>query len=116
MKLFVGALALLTLAGCSTPTMPEMRQTGPAKTYSSNKPEDALAKCILFAWQDTSLAGGGAVAYIQPGRSGGVTVYTQGNEYFADIQQRKAKTTIQYFEVGHSWISKKLISSMETCI
>ncbi|WP_426201027.1 hypothetical protein [Pseudomonas sp. TWP3-1] len=116
MKLFVGALALVALAGCSTPTMPEMRQSEPAKTYSSNKPEDALAKCILFAWQDSSLSGGGMPMGMQPGRDGGKSVYAGNREYFADVISAKQGTSIKYYEIANSWVSKILKSEIEACL
>jgi len=116
MRIVIGAFAMLLLAGCSSPSMTEMRASGPVKSYSSTKPETELSKCVLFAWQDTSLAGGNAQAHLQPGRSGGSTVYTQGNEYFADLIQKKGLTNVMYYEVGDTWISRKLRPALERCL
>lgn len=116
MKLFVGALVLVALAGCSTPTMPEMRQSGPAKTYTSGKSEDALARCILFAWQDSSLSGGGMPMGMQPSRDGGTSVYAGNREYFADVTPSKQGANIKYYEIANTWASKILKPEIEACL
>ncbi|MBK3510698.1 hypothetical protein [Pseudomonas sp. MF6747] len=116
MKLIIGVLALIALAGCATPTMPEMRQEGAFETYSSKKQDEAVAKCVLFAWQDIRLAGELNTASIQPGREGGYTVTAHGNEYFADVVSAKGKTIVRYYHVGNSWISERLRPPVKACL
>jgi hypothetical protein len=116
MRFLALAVSIAALTGCSAPSMSEMRSQSPVQSYTSHKAEADIAKCILFAWQDTSLAGGNAQASIQPGRSGGSTVLTQGNEYFVDIAKQGSSTIIKYYEVGDTWISRKLRPGVVGCI
>jgi hypothetical protein len=116
MRILIGALAVALLAGCSTPSMTDMRAKGPAKTYSSVKKEDVLSKCILFAWQDGELSGGGMPMGMQPGRSAGPSVYAGNREYFADVSDTSAGASVKYYEVGNTWGSKILRSELEACL
>lgn len=106
----------VAVAGCSTPTMTELRARDAAATYQSAKKEDELAKCILFAWQDGKLSGGGMPMEMQPGRNSGVTVYAGRREYFADVNAAPAGSSVSYYHIGNTWISKALKSELETCL
>jgi len=116
MRILIGALAVALLAGCVSPTISQMRDKGPAGTYTSAKSEGDLSKCVLFAWQDTSLAGSAPTVSIQPGRDGGTTVTTGGNEYFVDLKSAGSKTSARYYEVGDTWISRKLQPKLKSCL
>lgn len=116
MRIFVGLMAALLLAGCSTPSMDELRQAGPVKSYSSAKSEDAVSRCVLFAWKDTGIKGGGVDSNIQPGRSSGSTVYFGNSEIFADITSAGSGSHISYYAISDSWVSKKLRPALETCL
>lgn len=107
--------AAVALTGC-VQSMTAIRSGGATQTYTSEKPAEDLAKCVLFAWQDTSLAGSHALASIQPGRSGGVTVLTQGNEYFVDIEKQGAGSKAAFYQASETWISKKLRPGITGCL
>ncbi|WP_199885003.1 hypothetical protein [Pseudomonas bohemica] len=111
MRAMVVALATVVLTGCAGPSMQEMRERGAAHVFTSSKSEDLLSKCILFAWQD-----GHAIANVQPGRTGGTTVYSGGNEYFVDLKADGKRTSVEYYEVGNSWISKQLLPKVQSCL
>lgn len=116
MRVLIGALAVALLAGCATPTMPAMRDRGPVKTFSSVKSPDALAKCVLFAWQDSKLSGGGMVMAMQPGRNGGSTVYAGDREYFADITPTGTGSSVKYYAISNNWVSRDLQEPMTSCL
>lgn len=50
MKLFVGALAVALLAGCSSPS--DLMSTSPAVTVASAKTPKAFALCVFPEWQE----------------------------------------------------------------
>ena len=116
MKRTILLACVVAIAGCSTPTMTEMRSRGPAATYQSTKSEDALAKCILFAWQDGKLSGGGMPMGIQPGRESGSSVYAGRREYFADVQGTPRGSSVRYYEIADNWGSKILKSELKACL
>lgn len=62
MKAWFVALMLVGLVGCKS--VQEIRADGSIETYSSAKDEQALALCILFAWQDDPFSG--AQVNLQP--------------------------------------------------
>jgi len=96
--------------------MHDMRERGPKYSYVSNRAEADVAKCILFKWQDTYLAGGAVQAYLQPNRLGGTTVHTHGNEYFFDVKAVRNKAEITYYAVADNWFSRKLLQSAKGCL
>lgn len=55
MKKLIGVAALMAMAGCSS--MSELRQEKPYRSFSSTKGVEQAAECVLFAWQNQSLAG-----------------------------------------------------------
>ncbi|AGZ36520.1 lipoprotein [Pseudomonas sp. VLB120] len=116
MKRTILLACAVAIAGCSTPTMPEMRSKGAVSTYKSAKNEAELAKCILFAWQDGKLSGGGMPMGMQPGRASGVSVYAGQREYFADVSSTPQGSVVSYYEVSNSWVSKALKSELEACL
>lgn len=109
----IAAVALL--AGCAQ-SMTSIRSEGPAQRYTSSKPADEVAKCILFAWQDTRLSGAPAQASLQPGRQTGTTVVALSGDYFADVDRKGEATIVDYYRVGNSWISKKLQPGVIGCL
>lgn len=107
--------AVSLLAGCAQ-SMTSIRSEGPAQSYTTSKPVDDVAKCILFAWQDTRLSGAPAQASVQPGRQTGTTVVALNGDYFADVDRKGEVTTVDYYRVGNSWISKKLQPGVVGCL
>ncbi|WP_024718019.1 hypothetical protein [Pseudomonas putida] len=116
MKRMILLACAVAVAGCSTPSMTELRARGAAATYQSAKKEDELAKCILFAWQDGKLSGGGMPMGMQPGRDSGVSIYAGRREYFADVNAASTGSSVSYYHIGSSWVSKALKSELETCL
>lgn len=111
--LLAGAVAI---AGCASPTMMDMRSQGAAATYTSTREEASVAKCILFAWQDMTLAGAPVMASMQPGRDGGFTVVAHGSDYFADIKASPEGAVVDYYHISNSWISKRLKLPLQQCL
>lgn len=116
MRVMILAFIIAGLAGCSAPSMSDMRATGPARTFTSTKAADALSKCILFGWQDSSLAGGGMPMAIQPGREGIATIYAGNREYFADVSNAYSGSVIQYYAVSDNWVSRDLLKPLQACL
>lgn len=116
MKRTILLACAVAIAGCSTPTMPEMRSAGPSQTLESRKSEDEYAKCLLFAWQDMRLAGELNKASIQPGRNGGTTVLARDGGFFADISAVQGRTLVKYYEASDTWISKRLREPVKKCL
>ena len=116
MKLIVGALAVMLLAGCMAPTMNEARQAGPDKILYSKKSDKALAQCVQYEWQNQSLFGVTPEATLQPGRDAGFTVFTAGSEYFVDIQPGASGSVAKYYAVLNNWISAKRLAALQSCL
>jgi hypothetical protein len=116
MRILIGAVAVVLLAGCTTPAMNEARSKSPYKTLSSNKPEKVVAQCIQFAWQDESVFGVDAGAFMQPGEPGGYTVYTTGAQYFVDVQSAASGTNTNYYAASDSWVAKRRLAALATCL
>lgn len=90
-RILIAAVAVAMLAGCMAPTMNEARQEGPYKVLTSKKSDAALAKCVHYEWQNQPIFGGTPGATLQPGRDNGYTVFTEGSQYFVDIQPQGAE-------------------------
>lgn len=116
MKLLVGMLLAITLTGCMAPTMNEARQEGPYKTLITRKVDKDVAQCIQYEWQNQSLFGNISDAYLQPARDGGFTVYTVGHEYFVDVKGTDSKTEVKYYVAGKTWIAKKRLEGLASCL
>lgn len=112
----IAVLATVGLSGCATPNTSEMRAAGPFETLKSAKAEDDYAKCLLFAWQDIRLAGEQNKASIQPGRDGGTTVMSREGGYFVDVTPTPSGTSVKYYEVSDTWISKRLREPVRSCL
>lgn len=115
-KFAVLALCLLT-AGC-TYSISEMRQREPLASFDTKKAEGDVAKCILYAWQNESLAGVHYNVFLQPRPNGGTAVVNDGAREMADVYQVGAQTRVDVFSNGgnSSWIMKRRIASAQTCL
>lgn len=116
MRILIGALAVALLAGCMAPTMNEARQDGPYKVLDSKKTDAALAKCVQYEWQNQPIFGGSPGATLQPGRDAGYTVFTEGSQYFVDIQPRASGSEAKYYVVVGNWIAKKRLAALQSCL
>jgi len=116
MRFFVGAVAVALLAGCMAPTMNEARQEAPYKVLTSKKSDAALAKCVQYEWQNQSIFGGTPGATLQPGRDAGYTVFTEGSQYFVDIQPQSSGSEAKYYVVVGNWIANKRLAALQSCL
>ncbi|MFJ3153544.1 hypothetical protein ACIPIX_05285 [Pseudomonas protegens] len=116
MRVLIRALALAMLAGCMAPTMNETRQTGPYKVLISEKADAALAKCVQYESQNQPIFGGTPGATLQPGRDTGYTVFTEGSQYFVDIQSKGSGSEAKYYVVVGNWIANKRLTALQGCL
>lgn len=116
MRVLIGALAVILLAGCAGSAMEEARLSSPTKVFTSNKAENIVAQCIQFAWQDESVFGVDAGAFLEPRKSGGFTVYTTGAESFADVQGGASSTSVNYYAAEDNWIAQRRLAALATCM
>ena len=116
MRILIGTVAVLLLGGCMAPTMNEARQEGPYKVLTSKKSDAALAKCVHYEWQNQPIFGGTPGATLQSGRDAGYTVFTEGSQYFVDIQPKGAGSEAKYYVVVGNWIAKKRLAALQGCL
>lgn len=116
MRILIAAVAVAMLAGCMAPTMNEARQDGPYKVLTSKKTDAALAKCVHYEWQNQSIFGGTPGATLQPGREAGFTVFTEGSQYFVDIQPNGSGSEAKYYVVVGNWIANKRLTALQDCL
>jgi hypothetical protein len=112
MRILMVALAGVLLAGCAGSTMKEARSQSPYKTLASSKPDLVVAQCVQFAWQDEAVFGVDASGYLQPGETGGFTVYTRSAEAFIDVQGGALK----YYATQDNWAAKRRLAALATCL
>ena len=116
MRIFIAAVALAMLAVCMAPTMNEARQERPYNVLSSKKRDSALAECVHYEWQNQPIFGGTPGATLQSGRDAGYTVFTEGSQYFVDIQPKGAGSEAKYYVVVGNWIAKKRLAALQGCL
>lgn len=63
MKLFVGSLALVSMAGCAS--VGDSRSNPPLLSLQSSKPAKVVAECIRDGWQGTTVLGAGIGGILQ---------------------------------------------------
>ncbi|HFQ8053736.1 TPA: hypothetical protein ACHTCR_005628 [Pseudomonas putida] len=116
MRILIGAAGLALLAGCAS--MNEKRADGPARSFSSTKPVENVAECVLFAWQNQSLMGAHYGASIQPLAGGGKTVISAGEVEFADFRSTSSGTQVGlYFQSGlMDWRKNRRIEAVNGCL
>lgn len=110
-----GAIAL-ALGGC-TASPQEMREDGPMKTFTSSKPEQQVAECVLYAWQNESLAGVHYSVSLQPKPGGGKTVVSANYREMVDVTGSNGRTKVEFFsDSSMSWISDRRAASVKSCL
>ncbi|QIB07930.1 MULTISPECIES: hypothetical protein [Pseudomonas] len=116
MRMLTVALAATLLAGCAGSAMNEARTQAPYKIMTSDKPEQVVAQCVQFSWQDEAVFGVDAGAYLQPGKQGGSTVYTRSAEAFVDLQTGADGTTLNYYAKHDDFVAKRRLAALATCL
>jgi len=116
MRMLTVALAATLLAGCAGSAMEQARTQAPYKTLASDKPEQVVAQCVQFSWQDEAVFGVDAAAYLQPGKQGGTTVYTRSAESFVDVQSGAGGTTLNYYAQHDDFVAKRRLAALATCL
>lgn len=117
MRILIGALAVALLAGC-TSSPSELRGEGPKASFTSSKSVDEVSQCILFAWQNQTLAGAHYDAYLQPAPRAGKTVITQGQIEMADISNTGKAARVDFYIQGGmmDWRKNRRIDALKQCL
>ncbi|SFB12265.1 hypothetical protein SAMN03159488_01989 [Pseudomonas sp. NFIX10] len=116
MRMLTVALAAILLVGCAGSAMNEARTQAPYKTLTSDKPEQVVAQCVQFSWQDEAVFGVDAGAYLQPGKKGGSTVYTRSAESFVDLHAGATGTELSYYAKHDDFVAKRRLAALATCL
>lgn len=107
---------MVMLSGCMAPTINEARQEGPYKVLHSKKTDKDVAECAQYEWQNQPIFGGTPGATLQPGRDAGYTVFTEGSQYFVDIQPKGSGSEAKYYVVVGNWIANKRLTALQSCL
>ena len=115
-RIFTVGAIMLALGGCTTSPQ-EMRTEGPLKTFTSSKTEKQVAECILYAWQNESLAGVHYDVNLQPKPGGGESVVSANYREMVDVTGSNGRTKIEFFSSSSmNWISDRRAASAKTCL
>ena len=117
MRMLIGATTLALLAGCVSPSMETARAKAPTRVLASEKATALVAECIKFSWQDESVFGVDASAYVNSDKAGKQTVYTRGAESFADLLPQGTGTAVSYYakQPGDAAAMRRL-AMLATCL
>ena len=117
MRMLIGVLSLALLAGCVSSTMNDARNEAPTRVLASAKPTPLVAECIKFSWEDESVFGVDASAYVNSAKAGQQTVYTRGAESFADLVPQGTGTPVSYYakQPGDAAAMRRL-AMLATCL
>ncbi|MBC3349911.1 MULTISPECIES: hypothetical protein [Pseudomonas] len=116
MRMLMVAAAAMLLVGCAGSAMNQARTQAPYKTLTSDKPEQVVAQCVQFSWQDEAVFGVDAGAYLQPAQKGGTTVYTRSAESFVDVQGSATGTALSYYAQHDDFVAKRRLAALATCL
>ncbi|SDU02584.1 hypothetical protein SAMN04490196_0132 [Pseudomonas moraviensis] len=115
-RIIAAVCCAVALGGCTT-SLQDMRAEGPEKTFTTQKPEQQVAECILYAWQNQSLAGVHYAVSLQPRPGGGKSVVNAGNREMADVIGEKGQTVVRFYTSGSmGWIIDRRVASAKTCL
>lgn len=115
MRILVGTLAVLLLAGCAK-SITEMRESGPEARLYSSKSVDDISKCIVFAWQGFTSYGDHLEIFMVPSKDGGSTVFTRQNQFVVDVDPTGERTQVNYFHSGDGNMSRTLLGNVKSCL
>lgn len=116
MRILMVALAATLLAGCAGSVMDDARTKAPYKVLTSDKAEKVVAQCVQFGWQDETVFGVDAAAYLEPRKSGGTSVYTRSAESFVDVITEASGTTLNYYAQKDDFVAKRRLAALATCL
>jgi len=96
MRIFVGALAIMLLVGCSS--VADIRSTPALLSLHSEKPAKAVAECIRDGWQATSIIGGSVGGTLQQSGEKYSVIAPSGESpwHVVDVTPVKTGSAIQY--------------------
>lgn len=96
MRILIGALAMVLLAGCSS--VADIRTKPAVLSLSSVKPAKVVAECIRDGWQSTSIIGGSVGGILQQsGESYSVIAPSSESPWHVvDVSPIKTGSSIQY--------------------
>lgn len=115
-RIMVAGAILLALGGCTT-SPKQMREGGPVKSFSTDKKEQQVAECILYAWQNESLAGVHYSVQLQPSPVGGRSVISANGREMADVTGADGRTKVDYYSNSSmSWITNRRLASLGSCL
>lgn len=115
-RIIAAGVIVLALGGC-TASPQEMRADGAMKTFTSAKTEQQVAECILYAWQNESLAGAHYDVSLQPRPGGGKSVVSANYREMVDVTGSNGRTKVEFFsDSSMSWISDRRAASAKSCL
>jgi len=96
MKLFVGALALVSMAGCAS--VGDTRSNPPLLSLQSSKPAKVVAECIRDGWQGTTVLGAGIGGILQTSgdRYTILAPDAQAPLHLVDVIPKKGGSSVRY--------------------
>lgn len=120
-SLYILPLALLgltvALGGCVGSTMTSARTAGPGKEMTSQKPAQRVAECVEFSWQNETMFGIDANAYLNAAKDGSFTVYTREAAYFVDVKPQGAGSLLEFYAPGQpSAVTDNRLGALATCL
>ena len=115
-RIITAVCCVVALGGCTT-SLQDMRTEGHERTFTTQKPEQQVAECILYAWQNESLAGVHYAVSLQPRPGGGKSVVNAGNREMADVIGGKGQTAIRFYSNSSmGWITDRRAASIQSCL
>lgn len=96
MRIFVAALGVALLAGCSS--IADVRSTPAVLSLSSAKPAKLIAECIRDGWQSTSIVGGSIGGILQQSGDRLSVVAPNGESpwHVVDVTPAASGSSVQY--------------------
>jgi hypothetical protein len=81
-------LPLGLIVGCAGPTVQQLRDSPPSKTYRSASPVEQVADCIVEGWEDNLVIGLKQIDRLRRGDAHLVTAWMDGKlVYLAEVHQ-----------------------------
>ena len=96
MRMLIGAMSLILLAGCVSSAMNDARSKSPTRVLTSAKEAPLVAECIKFSWEDESVFGVDASAYVNNDK----TRPTEGQAWFGETLDLRQMSEVQIAQAG----------------
>ncbi|HFL7941860.1 TPA: hypothetical protein ACG5DM_004975 [Pseudomonas putida] len=117
MRILIGAVGLMLLAGCAT--VADVRATPPVLSLTSARPAEQVAECIRDGWQSTSLTGGSVGGLLQKSGSGFSVIAPDPVSpwHIADIAPTGTSTSKVIYRFHRKWQAPgaNIINVVKTC-